>query len=86
MHKISAPSIIFFLIFFGLIIGFGIITDWLLVGSLSLGDFRGFALLASGVAIIYLWAFIIYRMFLYFLPLEAGELGTGSRAVLFITF
>ena len=79
MHKISAPSIILFLIFFGLIIGFGIITDWLLVGSLSLGDFRGFALLASGVAIIYLWAFIIYRMFLYFLPLEAGELGTGSR-------
>ncbi len=79
MHKIPTQPILVFLMLFGSIISLGIISDWWLVGSLSLGDFRGFALIASGVVFIYLWAFIVYRTFLHLFPLEAGELDTGSR-------
>ena len=57
----------------------GILTTWLLLGSIPLGDFRGVSLVAAAILFVYLYAFLVYRLFLYFVPLKEGEIVEGSR-------
>ena len=80
MRQITPPQILTFLGLFSLVLALGLGTTWLLLGGLPLGDFRGVALVAAAVVFVYLYAFLVYRLFLHFVPLQEGELPEGSRA------
>lgn len=79
MRKITPLQIVFFLLLLALIVVLGLWTTYQLLGTAPLGDFRGIVLVAACVLFIYLWAFAIYRFFLYFFPLQEGELLVGSK-------
>ena len=80
MRQISLPQIASFFAMLALILVLGITTTGLTLGRLALGDFRGVTLLLGGAVVCYLYAFLIYRLFLAVFPLEEGELAEGSRA------
>ena len=80
MRQITPPQILTFFALLFVILTLGLGTTWLLLGGLPLGDFRGVALVFAGVVFIYLYAFLVYRLFLHFVPLQEGELAEGSRA------
>lgn len=80
MRQITAPQILTFFALFAVALALGLGTTWLLLGGLPLGDFRGVTLVIAGVVFIYLYAFLVYRLFLHFVPLQEGELAEGSRA------
>lgn len=50
-----------------------------MLDRLPLGDFRALALLLAGLLLIYLWAFVVYRLFLQVLPLREGHVQEHSR-------
>ncbi|MBV1927911.1 MAG: acyltransferase [Gammaproteobacteria bacterium] len=79
MRKITLSQILYFQILLWSAIGCGISTVQLLLGSLPLGDFRGIVLTLSSIVFIYLFAFLIYRVFLHYRPLKEGYLPEGSR-------
>jgi acetyltransferase-like isoleucine patch superfamily enzyme len=80
MRQITAPQILTFFALFTVALALGLGTTWLLLGGLPLGDFRGVTLVIAGVVFIYVYAFLVYRLFLHFVPLQEGELAEGSRA------
>jgi len=80
MRQITPPQILTFLGLFSLILVLGLGTTWLLLGRLPLGDFRGVTLVVAAAVFVYLYAFLVYRLFLRFVPLQEGELPEGSRA------
>jgi acetyltransferase-like isoleucine patch superfamily enzyme len=55
------------------------VASALLLGCLPLGDFRGVLVVVSTVVLVYLYALLVYRLFLYVLPLREGEVAPGSR-------
>lgn len=79
MRAITPAQIAVFFCLFGLSIALGVGTDWVLLGALPLGDFRGVVLTLAGVVFSYLYAFALYRLFLYWVPLKEGSLAEGSR-------
>lgn len=79
MTKITIPQIICFILLLVVIITFGAMTTYLLFGSLPLGDFRGIFLSILTVIMIYLYAFIVYRLFLTLLPLGQGRIVQGTQ-------
>jgi acetyltransferase-like isoleucine patch superfamily enzyme len=79
MRKISIGQILFFQLMLFSAIALGVLTTWFALGGLPLGDFRGVALTVSAVILIYLYAFLIYRLFLRLLPLNEGDIPEGSR-------
>ncbi len=79
MRKITSKQITLFFLMLGLILVLGVGTAYGLLGSLPLGDFRGVAIVFGSVVFVYLWAFAVYRLFLYFMPLQEGDLAEGSR-------
>jgi len=79
MRKISFGQIMFFEVLLLTAIALGILTTWFLLGGLPLGDFRGVTLVVSAVLFIYLYAFLVYRLFLHFFPLREGDIPEGSR-------
>lgn len=80
MRAIGASQIAFFLVLLGLIFFLGVASSNAMVGPLPLGEFRALALLAAAVVLTYLYAFLIYRLFLLCLPLREGVAAPGSRA------
>lgn len=78
MRKITPLQIITFIFYFTVAVTSGVASTWLLFGSLPLGDFRGVVLVLVGVVLIYLFTFVVYRVFLRITPLVAGELPAGS--------
>ncbi len=50
-----------------------------LLDRLPLGEFRALALLLAGLLLMYLWAFVVYRLFLHLLPLREGYVAEHSR-------
>ena len=80
MRKITPAQVSVFLGLLAIILILGLSTTRVLLGWMPLGDFRGVVLVAAGILFIYLWAFVVYRLFLYFMPLIEGELVEGSRA------
>jgi acetyltransferase-like isoleucine patch superfamily enzyme len=44
-----------------------------------LGDFRGVVLVTAAIIVTYLYAFIVYRLFLHIAPLREGEIREGTR-------
>ena len=79
VREISAGQVLAFAAMLLAIIVLGVGTTALLLGSLPLGDFRGVALCLAGIVFVYLWAFLVYRLFLAVMPLQEGDLAEGSR-------
>lgn len=79
MRAIKPVQIIVFLSLLALILLLSIATTALVFGSLQLGDFRGVTLLLLALLLVYLYAFLIYRLFLLALPLHEGEVAEHSR-------
>lgn len=79
MRPITPFQITVFSVLFAIILAVGIVSGWLLVGSLALGDFRGIAVIAAIVVCTYLRPFAVYRIFLRFFPLREGQIVAGSR-------
>lgn len=79
MRKIGINEILTFIVLLGSILVLALATTKLLFGSLSLGDFRGVALVAAAVLLTYVYALIIYRLFMFFMPLGEGEIAEKSR-------
>jgi len=78
MREITGPQIATFVVLLSLICLLGVVTTYLLLGRIPLGDFRGVVLTVGGVVIVYLYAFAIYRIFLRVTPLPEGDLALGS--------
>lgn len=55
------------------------VVSALLLGCLPLGDFRGVLVVVLTVVLVYLYALLVYRLFLCALPLREGEVAPGSR-------
>ena len=79
MRKISLGQILFFQVLLFTAVALGILTTSLVLDGLPLGDFRGLTLTIGAVIFIYIYAFLIYRLFLRALPLHEGDIPEGSR-------
>lgn len=80
MRKISAFQIGSFAMLFGLVLALAMATAWFALKSAPLGDFRGVAIVCAAGVLIYCYAFAVYRLFVWVIPLQVGELPPGSRA------
>ncbi|MGV7210170.1 acyltransferase [Oxalobacteraceae bacterium A2-2] len=80
VRAIRGREIACFLALLALILLLGAGSAALLLGSLPLGDFRGVLLMLGGAVLVYLWAFLVYRLFLAALPLAEGVIAEHSRA------
>lgn len=79
MRKITpAPIVTFFSLLAAAII-LATITNVLLLGYLPLGDFRGVVLTLAEVVLVYVFAILLYRIFLKYYPLKEGNVVQGSR-------
>jgi len=79
MRKISGGQIFVFLMFLLAAIAAAVATTWLALGRLPLGDFRGILLALVGIVLLYLYALLLYRLFLMVFPLLPGEIPPGSK-------
>lgn len=79
MRKITTLQISTFLGLLAIIVISAIYTAYLTVGGLVLGDFRAISIVFFSVVLIYLYAILVYRVFLMLFPLMEGELIEGSR-------
>ena len=82
MKKISFLQIAVLLFLFLIILVLGISTSVSLLAPLALGDYRGVITLLFTIITIYLYAFLVYRLFLHFIPLQEGLIEQGTRAEL----
>lgn len=79
MRAIKPQQIAVFMGLLVLILILGIGTTALLLGDMPLGDFRGVTMVIAAVVLIYLYAFVVYRAFLFVMPLHEGEVTENSR-------
>lgn len=79
MRKIELGQILLFLTLMAVAVAAGIATTWLLIGRVSLGDFRGVAMTTAAIVLIYVNAILVYRVFLAIAPLREGEIPEGSQ-------
>ena len=78
MRKITFFQVIVFLALFSFALSLTIISTSLSLGEMMLGDFRGIVLVLAGIGFLYVYAVIIYRLFLHIFPLHQGEIAPGS--------
>ena len=79
MRAIKPGQIAVFISLLMVILLLGIGSTALLARGLPPSDFRGVALVLLAVVLIYLSAFLVYRLFLLALPLREGEVVENSR-------
>ena len=79
MRKIQLSQIVVFLMLLSVAVAASILTTGALFARLPLGDFRGIVLLGIGIMLVYLYALVLYRLFLRFFPLRPGEIPEASR-------
>ncbi|CAH1084884.1 acyltransferase [Candidatus Nitrotoga sp. 1052] len=79
MRKIGIAEILVFSILFVAVIGLATASSYLLFGRMPLGEFRGIILIAGVIVLIYAYALIAYRLFMFFIPLREGEIAEKSR-------
>ncbi|MDO9104322.1 MAG: DapH/DapD/GlmU-related protein [Methylovulum sp.] len=79
MRKISAPQIASFLVLLTIIVTLSVLTTSILLQFLSPGEYRSIVSIGIFILHFYLYAFVIYRLFLKFLPLHEGELKPGTK-------
>jgi acetyltransferase-like isoleucine patch superfamily enzyme len=79
LRSLSALQILSFLSMLALVLALAIVTTSTVVAPLPLGDFRGVAIVGAAIVLVYLYAFVVYRVFLAVMPLAEGEQREGSR-------
>jgi len=79
MRKISVGPIIVFTLIFCLAMSLAIVTTNTLLGSVPMGDFRGITLVVAALLFLYVYSIIVYRVFLYIIPLKEGYIEEGSK-------
>ena len=80
MRKILPSQVLVFVLLFFIIIILSVGTVVIFLARVALGDFRGVVLTIAWVVSLYLYAFLIYRLFLWVIPLREGEnITEGSR-------
>ncbi|MEZ5571799.1 MAG: DapH/DapD/GlmU-related protein [Halioglobus sp.] len=80
MRKISAGQIGFFLLLLITILVLAVVSTNCLASKSWMGDFYGVLYTMLLVTLVYCWAFIVYRLFLFAYPLQEGYIEPGSRA------
>lgn len=80
MRKITAPQVASFSFLFAAILTLAIGTSWFALRHAPLGRFDGVAIAGLAIVLIYAFAFVVYRLFLWVVPLKLGPLEPGSRA------
>lgn len=78
MRKIKPAHILVFLLLLGLAIGLAIASTAWLLGDAPLWDFRGIVLLAAFIWFLYMYAIVLYRIFLAIFPLHPGDIPADS--------
>jgi serine acetyltransferase len=78
VRKISLPQVLVFACLLSIALAGSIITTGVTVGRLGLGDFRGLTLFLVAVVLLYIYAALIYRLFLACWPLREGEIPPHS--------
>lgn len=78
MRKITLVQTLIFLSMLGVIIVLTVVTTSVVFGNLALGDFRGVVLTLLGIVTGYVYALLVFRLFLKILPLEPGEIPPSS--------
>lgn len=79
MRKIAASQVAVFSALVLAALALAVAATRLTVDRAPLGDFRGVVLLLAGLLFLYVFAILIYRLFLTLFPLSAGEIAPGSR-------
>ncbi|MCB1783151.1 MAG: acyltransferase [Alphaproteobacteria bacterium] len=79
MRKIALSQIIVFSVFYITAISAAVFSTWLTFGALPMGDFRGIVLFLGGIVFFFVYLILIYRIFMVFFPLEAGNVPPGSK-------
>jgi serine acetyltransferase len=79
MRKISGLQILTFVLLFTLAAAMALGSNWLILGSLALGDFRGIAMVMGAILLFYAYAIVVYRLYLWLFPLRVGEVAKGSQ-------
>lgn len=79
MRKISVGPIVVFTLIFCLTMSLAIVTTNTLLGSVPMGDFRGITLVVAALLFLYVYSIIVYRLFLYIMPLKEGYIEEGSK-------
>lgn len=79
MRKITLLQSLVFLSLLAVILALAYFTTKLTVARIPLGDVRGVVLVVSAILFTYLYAFIVFHLFLRFFPLHAGEVPRGSN-------
>ncbi|CAA0123485.1 Galactoside O-acetyltransferase [Halioglobus japonicus] len=80
MRKITTGQIGFFMLLLTAIVLLAVLSTNLLASKAWLGDFYGVVYVMLLVLLVYSWAFVIYRLFLRFYPLQEGYIEPGSSA------
>jgi acetyltransferase-like isoleucine patch superfamily enzyme len=79
MRKISTGPIIVFLLLFSLALVLAIISTGNLSDFVPRGDFRGLVLVGAVLFLFYVYAMILYRIFIRVMPIKEGYIEEGSR-------
>ena len=79
VRTIKPGQVLVFLLLLVPTIVLGVGTTILLLSGLPLGDFRGITVVAAAVVVTYLYAFLVYRLFLHVMPLAEGYIEERTR-------
>jgi len=79
MRKISGQQIAVFFVLLSIAVAAAVATTAATLGSMPLGDFRGMVLVLAGVFLLYLYAIVVYRLFIRLFPLLPGDIPPRSR-------
>src|SRR3569833_947286 len=79
MRKIGIAESLLFGVFFVFFLFAAFVFSLLLLGAFPLGDFRGLTLVTATIVLGYLYAFLVYRLFLRVRPLREGEIMEKSK-------
>ncbi len=79
MRKIGIGELALFFTLLLAIFSLAFLSTKFLLGGLPLGDFRGVVLVLGAVAFSYSYAIVIYRLFMFVMPLHEGEITEKSR-------
>ena len=79
MRRIAPGQIAVFVFLLACVVALGLGSTAVLLGGVPLGDFRGVTLVAAAIVACYLYAFLIYRLFLVAVPLKEGDIEQGTR-------
>jgi acetyltransferase-like isoleucine patch superfamily enzyme len=79
MRKITAAPVLTFVLLLSLVLALASVINYLLLGRLPLGDFRGVLMTLGWVFLVYVCGIAVYRVFLRYFPLREGEIVEHSR-------